>query len=698
MTRKISFVIKSLLLVAFCTSSAALLGQTQEEIIQNRIEFISEQMEDEDMDLTDVVDVLNQYYEHKINLNGATAEELRSLMLLTDIQINDLLLHVKRFGKLISLYELQSLRYWDMNTIQLILPFVMVDDKLLQAHFTFKDVIKYGKFDAFLRYQRTPEHKSGYDKIPLEEKKLSSKYYYGNPDKYYTRLRYTYRNNISIGLTAEKDPGEQFFKGAQKYGFDFYSFHLYYHGGKYLKTVVIGDYQVQIGQGLNLWTGYAFRKTADVANIKRNALPIKAYTSADEARFLRGAATELGYKDFSLLLFGSYKKMDGSVFSDTLEEQDLNLVTSINLTGLHRTTSEIAKRNSLGEAIAGTNLKYGKRNFNVGVAAVYQGYDKPYQREISPYNQYSFRGQHKVSLSADYNYIWRNLNIFGEVSSAGHGGEYAVIQGAILAIDSRATISTFYRNFSRGYGTSYNNAMSEWSNTQNEEGIYLGLNVKLTDAWNMSSYYDIFRRKWLSFGADAPSKGHEFLFQVNYKPTRKMEVYARYRQQLKQINGATMGDGSITELDNENHQNYRLNFSYQVTDNIRIASRIEFVQYRTPTRGNNKGLLLQQDIIFRPKSFPLDVTARLALFDTDSYYSRIYSFEANALYTYSIPSYYYQGTRAYFLIRYTFLRKFNVWVKYGQFIYSNRKSTGSGPETIQGGTKSDITVQLRMTF
>lgn len=698
MIRSTTFVLKSLLLLAFCTTATTLLSQSQEEIIQNRIEFISEQMEDEEIDLTDVIDVLNQYYEHKINLNGATADQLRSLMLLTDIQINDLLLHIKRFGKLISMYELQSLKYWDLSTIQLILPFVMVDDKLLQTHFTFKDILKYGKFDSFFRYQRTPEHKAGYDDVPMDVKQQSSKYYYGSPDKFYTRLRFSYRNNISIGLTAEKDPGEQFFKGAQKYGFDFYSFHLYYHGGKYLKTVVIGDYQVQIGQGLNVWTGYAFRKTADVANIKKSAQPIKAYTSADEARFMRGAATELAYKDFSLLLFGSYKKMDGSVFSDTLAEEDINLITSINLTGMHRTTSEIAKRKSLGEAIAGTNLKYEKRNFNVGIAAVYQGYDKPYEKEVRPYNQYHFRGQHKVSLSADYNYIWRNINLFGEISSAGHGGEFALIQGAILAIDSRATISAFYRNFSRGYGTAYNNAMSEWSNTQNEEGVYLGLNVKLSDAWRINTYYDLFWRKWLSFGVDAPSKGHEVLFQVNYKPTRKMEIYARYRQQLKQINGSTTINGSIKELDDENHQNYRVNFSYQVTDHIRLASRIEFVQYRTQMRGNNKGILLQQDIIFRPKSFPLDLTARLALFDTDSYYSRIYSFEANALYTYSIPSYYYQGTRAYFLLRYTFLRKFNVWVKYGQFIYSNRTSTGSGPETIKGGTKSDITVQLRMTF
>lgn len=680
----------------FLLTTTALSAQTQEEIIQNRIEFISEQMEEEDIDLTDVIDILNYYYDRKINLNNAKADDLRTLMLLTDIQINDLLLHIKRFGKLITVYELQSLKFWDMNTIRLILPFITVDDRLDQAHFTFKEVLKFGKFDWFLRYQRTPEHKSGYDKVSLEEKQQSSKYYYGNPDKYYSRMRFTYRNNISIGFTAEKDPGEQFFRGAQKYGFDFYAFHAYYNGGKYLRTAVIGDYQVQIGQGLNLWTGYAFRKTADVTNIKRTALPIKAYNSSDEARFLRGAATVLGYKKFSLLLFGSYKKMAGRVFSDTLSEQDLGLVTSIDLTGMHRTTSEIAKRNSVSEIISGANLKYEKRNFNAGIAAVYQAYDQPYNKTIRPYNQFDFRGTQKVSLSADYNYVWRNINIFGEVSSAGHGGQFALIQGLLLAIDSRATLSAFYRNFSRGYSTFYNNAMSEWSTTQNEEGIYIGLNVKLTDAWRMSSYLDIFQRKWLSSKADAPSFGHEFLYQVNYKPTRKMEVYARYRQQVKQVNSSAMEDGSITQLETENQQNFRLNFSYQVTDNIKIASRAEYVRYHTPTRGLNNGLLLQQDIVFKPKSFPLDVTARFALFDTDSYYSRIYSFEANALYTFSIPSYYYEGTRAYLLLRYSFLKRFDLWLKYGQFFYSNRKTIGSGAETINGKVKSDITVQLRI--
>lgn len=671
-------------------------SQGQNEIIQNRIEFISEQMESEDLDLTDVIESLNYYYERKLNLNQATASELRSLQLLTDVQINDLLLHIKRFGKLISIYELQSLKYWDLQTVQFVLPFVQVDDRLDQVHLSFKEVLKYGKFDWFMRYQRVPEHKKGYDNVSMDEKMQSSKYYYGNPDRYYTRLKYSYRNNLSLGFTAEKDPGEKFFKGSQKRGFDFYSMHLYYNGGKYLRTFVIGDYQVQIGQGLNLWTGYAFRKTADVTNIKRSALPIKAYSSVDESRFLRGVATVVGYKKWSLLLFGSHKRVDGSsALSDTLAEE-AELITSINLMGLHRTTGELARRKSIRETIAGANAKYTSRNFSAGIAAVYQGYDKEFLRDEKPYNQYDFSGSNKISLSVDYNYVWKNINLFGEAALAGHKNQYAVLQGILWSLDPRVTFSAFYRNYSRGYSAFYNNGMGEWAKAQNEEGIYLGLKTKISDAWTVNTYFDLFQRKWLSYMVDAPSRGHEFLFQVNYKPNKKMEIYARYRQQLKQKNTTASDDGSITEIINQDQRNYRLNFSYQVTESIQLKSRIEYVTFETERLNKDHGWLVQQDVIFRPKRFPVDLSVRYALFDTDSYYSRIYSFENNALYTYSIPAYYYQGSRAYFVLRYSFLKHFDLWVKYGQFLYANRNSLGSGSEEIRGNTRSDITIQLRI--
>jgi DNA uptake protein ComE-like DNA-binding protein len=95
-------------------------GQEKSEVVQQRIEFIAEQLETEEIDLTNIIEQLNYYFDHPLNLNSALAEELEELNLLSSVQINDLLLHRKAYGKFISIYELQSLEYWDLQTIQLV--------------------------------------------------------------------------------------------------------------------------------------------------------------------------------------------------------------------------------------------------------------------------------------------------------------------------------------------------------------------------------------------------------------------------------------------------------------------------------------------------------------------------------------------------------------------------------------------------
>ena len=71
-------------------------------------------------------------------------------------------------------------------------------------------------------------------------------------------------------------------------------------------------------------------------------------------------------------------------------------------------------------------------------------------------------------------------------------------------------------------------------------------------------------------------------------------------------------------------------------------------------------------------------------------------YESNAQNVFSIPAYYYQGSRGYCMIRYSFFKRFDVWVRYGSTIYSNRKSIGTGSEEIKGNIKSDLLVQLRV--
>lgn len=683
-------------IVLFLCCSLGSFAQEKSEVVQQRIEFIAEQLESEEIDLTNVVEQLNYYFDHPLNLNGATAEELEDLNLLSAVQINDLLLHIKLYGKLISIYELQSLEYWDLQTIQLVRPFVRVDDKLDNLHISWKEAIDQGNYEAFLRFQTTPQEKSGYQQVPDSILQSSNSYYYGNSDRYYSRLRYTYRTNISIGVTGEKDAGEQFFRGAQKNGFDFYSFHAFFKGGKYLKAVALGDYQVQIGQGLNLWSGYAFGKTADVTNIKKTANPLKAYTSVDESRFMRGAAFDLGWKSFSLLSFASRKKVDASVLADSLYD-DLEYVSSINLSGLHRTNAEIAKKDALTETIAGSNLRYRNRNFQFGISGVYQGYDKAFNKAIAPYNQFDFRGKNMLSFSTDYSWVIKNFNFFGETARSSYSGEWANLHGVLFSLDSRASFSLLYRNYQKGYQTFYNTGFSEGSNTQNEKGIYAGLKLKLSSAWSLNSYVDLFKFPWMKYQVDGPSAGHEIMVQASYKPNKILEIYGRYREQLRQKNSRD-SDGTVTELEDVLQRNYRLNVSYAVSEFFTIKSRLEYVTIHRPSNTPEQGMILTQDILFKPKNLPFDLSLRYALFDTDSYDSRLYTYENNALYVFAVPAYYYQGSRFYAMVRYSFLRHCDLWVRYGVFKYNNRSTIGSGAEEIKGSVKTDITVQLRIKF
>jgi hypothetical protein len=685
---------KIVIALLFLCLGISAFSQEKSEVVQQRIEFIAEQLETEEIDLTNVVQQLNYYFDHPLNLNGATADELEELNLLSDVQISDLLLHIKLFGKLITIYELQSLEYWDLQTIQLVQPFVKVDDKLESLHISLKEAVKQGNYELYMRYQTSPEEKTGYQQVPDSVLQASNNYYYGNPDRYYSRFRYSYRTNLSIGVTGEKDAGEQFFRGAQKDGFDFYSAHAFFKGGKYLKALAVGDYQVQIGQGLNLWSGYAFGKTADVTNIKRSANPIRPYTSVDESRFMRGAAIDLGFGPFSLLAFASMKKVDASVLADSLYD-DLEFVSSINLSGLHRTNSEIQKKDALTEKMAGANFRYRNRNFQLGIAGVYQGYDKDFNKSIQPYNQFDFRGKEMVSLSGDYSYVIRNFNFFGEASRSSYSGNWANVHGVLFSLDSRASFSLLYRNYQKGYQTFYNNGFSEGSNTQNENGIYAGFKLKLSPAWTINTYADLFTFPWMKYQVDAPTAGHELLIQPSYKPNKQLEIYARFRQQLRQKNSRD-SDGTVTPIEDVLQRNYRLNLSYAVSEFFTVKSRIEYVTINRPSNAPEDGLIITQDVLFKPKNLPFDLSLRYALFDTDSYDTRIYTYENNALYVFAVPAYYYQGSRGYMLIRYSFLKRFDLWVRYGTFIYNNRKTIGSGAEEIQGSKKSDVTVQLRI--
>lgn len=686
-----------IILLVICFAAVPAFSQKKTVVIQQRIEFIAEELETEDISLEDVFDLLYYYYDNPLNLNSATREELQELMLLSDFQINELIRVREEQGEFETVFELKDVKYWDIATLENVLPFVVVQPVSQEKERRWKDYVKDGRLEAFFRYQRVLEDKAGYEEVSDEVKEESNSYYWGSPDKLYSRIRYTHKRDLSIGVTMEKDAGEQFFGEKQPNGFDFYSAHAYYSGKGFVRKVAVGDFQVEIGQALALWTGYAFNKTVDAANIRKKARGLRPYASVDETRFMRGAGVEFGWKGFSLTTFASRKGVDGSIdLSDTLDNDEQRIASSINLSGFHRTTSELARKNSLQETVIGSNLNYQYRGFQAGVSAIRLGFDNVFQRDDLLRNTYEFRGDELVTLSADYSYVMRNLSVFGEVAQSRSSNAIAFLQGAVLAIGNRASISALYRNYPKDYHTFYARAFGESSRPINESGIYVGGNFELNDNWDLNAYIDFFKSPWLRFRVDGPSEGYESLGQLKYRPNSKLELFVRARAQNKMENSRSY-EGNIRPIEEVLQRAFRLSGRFKLDRGWELKSRIDYVTDQRESLGFQQGFSVSQDLLYRSRKFPLEVTLRYAIFDTDSYDVRIYSFEYNLQNVFSIPVYFNEGSRAYVLLKYTFWnQRCDLWLRYAAFVFDQEGVLSSGSEEIKGNTRSEFGAQLRI--
>lgn len=692
--------------------------QVDEQINQN-IELISEQMQTEDGDLSNLTETWTYYKSHPLNLNKARREELADLLLLTDIQINNLLKHREKNGYLISIYELQSIDGFDLATIKKITPFVFVSDNFNSAFFSTKEMFKDGKHEFVTRFQRILEPQAGYNVSDSVRNAKPNSYYLGDPNRIFARYSFQYNNNVSFVLAGEKDAGEQFGIGGNKVdsiplndgsgknraeykqtkGFDFYSGHIAVRNIKFIKTLVVGDYQATFGQGLTLWQGFAFGKSASPMNVKRYGMGIKPYRSFDENRFFRGVAGTFRLKDFEVTGLASYKKMDANVINadtSTNGEIDVVGVSSLEMSGLHNTNSLMQDKGVIEQSVFGGNAAYNKRNFHVGATAYYMRLSAELVKAPSLYNQYDFQGKNNFVGGLDYNYIFKNANLFGEFSVSANGGK-AFCQGVIVALDPKLTFSAHYRHFEKNFQNLYGNAISENTLPQNEKSLYLGMEAKLFKSLTFSVYLDQYKFDYLKSSASAPSIGRDIFTQLNYTPTKKIDMYFRFRHRTKFVN--TSEDNFYDYLTPFVQYNYRYNLSTQITPDIKFKSRVEYTHVDKATEPDEDGVAFVQDLIYKKLKFPFTFTLRYAVFDTKSFDSRVYVYENDVLYSYSVPALYNKGQRVYFIVNWDVTRNFEIWVRVASTIYDNQTQQSVGSlNQIDSNHKTELKLQARLKF
>lgn len=668
-----------------------------EDMINQNIELLSEQLQSEEGDLSSLTEVWNYYRKHPMNLNQAKKEELEELQLLNSIQINNLLKHQEKNGHLISIYELQSIDGFDLLTIRRILPFVYVSDLFNSAFFGPKELFRDGKHEVVLRFQRTLEKQAGYGVPDSMRIKKPNSYYLGDANRYFARYRFQYNNTVSFALSGEKDAGEEFFTGTQKQGFDFYSGHVAIRNIRFVKTLVLGDYQATFGQGLTMWQGFAFGKSASPMNIKRYGYGIKPYYSFDENRFFRGAAATIRYKKLEFTGLVSHKRIDAnSIAGDTLAngEIDIRGVSSLSTGGLHNTNALVADKGAVAQTIFGGNAAFHNRNLHLGLTAQSMQLSKALIRSPTLYNQFDYQGKTNLVSGVDYNYVIKNINLFGEFAMSTSTGK-AFCQGIIVAPDPRLTFTAHYRHFDRHFHNLFGNAISENTLPQNEKGLYMGVEARVFRALTLSLYLDQYTFGWIKSGVSAPSHGRDIFVQLNYTPGKKVDMYLRFRNRNRFENSTV--NNSYDYLVPYVQYNYRYNLSVQLTPEIKFKTRIEYTYVAKTNVPGENGLAMIQDLIYKTLRFPLAFTLRYAVFDTKSYNSRVYAYENDVLYSYSVPALYGKGQRAYLLVNWDISSKLEVWLRLARTIYDNQTVISAGSmNEIAANHKTELKLQLRL--
>ena len=721
--KRLVFIILSFFAASIAKAQIAIDTLNTEVLNQLLIEQIERLAEDSDEDI-DFEELLENYIffsENPININSEDVMQLVELRLLSVFQYEELKRYRRYYGDFLFLDELEMVEGFDEQTLAIIRPVVYVGKDQSKDKLTLNKMARYGKHQIVGRYEQILEKQQGYE--PYDDSLLLAKpnsRYLGSPQKYQLKYTYNYRNRIRAGFVLKKDAGELFFtdkvsdtiqallgKNYRK-GFDFFGFHLYAKDLGIVKAAVLGDYQLAFGQGLTMWSGLSFGKAGAGSSVMKQGRGIIPKGSASEYSFMRGTAVTLGGGQFRGTLFYSNRWIDANVsVFDTIDNELAEFVSSLQETGYHRTIGELQDRHAIRQQVIGGHLSYAMNHFEVGYTAHHTWLSAPLQLRPSHYNQFYFQGQRITNQGIDFKYVKGKYALFGEVamsmnfdSTALAGvsassttlSRFAGLVGLTVKPAGYLNFTLMYRDFGRAYQNLFSNAFGEGSRNQGQRGIYLGVEAAPAPYWHILAYADQFQFTWLTSQVYAPSRGHDYYLRISHSFNRRTHAYLQFRSKTKMKNST---DGFVfTHYPISYTKNaVRFNINYQMGSNFHFCNKAEYAHYHNDDGTNEHGYFLCQDVAYKPENKPFSLTFRYAIFDAKDYNARIYTYESDILYSFSVPALYGKGMRMYLLGKVKLFNALTLYARIGRTIYSDRDQIGSGLTLIEGNHKTDLKVE-----
>lgn len=634
-------------------------------------------------DLSQLTERLSFYQQHPIELNHAKPDQFKELVFISALQISNFFSHLKISGPLKDVLELQAIDGFDLETINLLLHFVTLKPDKGYTGLSLKKLLNHGENEVLLRYGQTLEKQKGFRDLPGSR-------YLGSPQKLLVKYKYNYSDVLAVSFLADKDAGESL---SGKTGFDFLSGSVaLYKTGRFRK-IILGDYSLQFGQGLTLWSGTSFGKGPDVAGVAKKDTGLKPYTSTGESTFFRGAGSIFKlFRYIDITTFISIRSLDASLTKDASGSTTLSAIST---SGLHRTKTEVQNKGSLGQRLYGSAIEFSKTGFDAGLIAYHSSYQYEFVTGKQRYKRYAFYGKELTNLGLHYDYTFKNSYLFGEFAQSDPGGS-ALLNGIMASITPAISAVLVYRNYSRNHMNFYSQALGNSSSASNETGIYGGLHFTVRKKWVSSFYFDLFQSPWAKYRVDTASSGYELMGQLSYVPGKTFKATLKVSsKQTEQNDGSALPVNPIVRV---SKKNYRLEVHWKLNSKTGMANRVEITQYSKGSSAVSYGYMIYQDADFSPMSSKVSANIRVAFFNTPNYENRVYAYEDDVLYGAGSGLYNGKGIRTFFNLSYRLTKQLRVWGRYAVYLYPGAQSTGSALDEINGNQKSDIRLQLRYQF
>ena len=630
-----------------------------------------EDMDEEAWD--EAFEYLQQLAEQPLDLNRATREDLEQLSFLSEQQVMDIVAYLDRYGPMRSMGELRMIGSLDYQQLALLPYFVFVGEVEEKPHFpSLNTVAKYGKHTL-----------TATGRVPFYERKGDQKGYWGYKYRHSLRYEFTYGDYVRAGLLGAQDAGEPFFANRNAWGYDAYTYYIQVKKLGMIDNLVLGKYRLSAGMGLVLNTSFTLGKQFVLQNLGRQTNTLRPHASRSEADYFQGlAATIRLTRPLTLTAFVSHRPIDATLNDDGTAA---TLVTS----GYHRTETELAKKNNTHLTAGGCAILWQQMGFRLGANAAFTSLDRSLEpNRQTLYRRYYAHGDHFLNASVNYAYTHYRFSLNGETAT-NQDGRLATINSLSYQPRSSLGIVALQRFYSYRYTTLYGHAFSDGGHTQNESGIYLGVNWSPLTSLRLMAYADYAYSPWARYQVSQSSSSWDFLTQADWH-RGNWNLQGRYRLRLRQKDNETK-----TALMPDRTQRLRLSASYaSPTAGWSAKTQADFTH--SDYKKTSGGWMLSEHLSYQHQRWQAALMA--GYFHTDDYDSRIYVYERQLQHDFSFPMYYGRGIRLSLYARADVQKNLRLSCRLGHTNYFDRSTISSGLQQIQASHQTDLDAQVRWCF